>query len=83
MPDKGFDSAAPEPPRNGAYVTAVGFTENENAGVVVALVPCPECGAAVEENNSKHEEWHAEQGGAEPKSAGKSESKSSGKKSDN
>jgi hypothetical protein len=78
MPDKGFDSAAPEAPRDGAYVTAVGYTENENQGVVVALRPCQTCYAAVEEAHmAEHEGWHEGQAGAEPKSSSKGSSSSS------
>lgn len=69
MPDKGFDSTAPETPRSGQYVAVTGFTDNENQGVTVALVPCQTCSAAVEEAQlPAHESWHAGQGGAEPKS---------------
>lgn len=68
MPDRGFDSTTPEDPRGGQNVPVVGFTENENLGNTVVLVPCPECVAAVEESQlTTHESWHAAQGGAEPK----------------
>ena len=68
MPGKGFDSTAPETPRDGQYVPVTGYTDNENQGVTVALVPCPECSGAVEEAQlADHESWHAAQGGAEPK----------------
>jgi hypothetical protein len=65
---KGFDSSAPEAPRNGQNVAVLGFTDNENQGVSIVLVPCPECSAAVEDAHlPDHESWHAAQGGAEPK----------------
>jgi len=68
MPDKGFDSSAPEEPRNGHNAPVIGFTDNENVGVSVVLVPCPTCSAAVEDAQlPAHESWHASQGGAEPK----------------
>jgi hypothetical protein len=78
MPDKGFDSSVPETPRDGQYLSAVGFSENENQGVVIALRPCPECRAAVEESQmDDHESWHAGQEGSEPKSSKSSKSSKS------
>jgi hypothetical protein len=69
MPDKGFQSSAAEAPRDGQNVTVLGFTDNENQGVSVVLIPCRECSAAVEvEQMPAHESWHAGQAGAEPKS---------------
>ena len=44
-----FESAVPAAPRSGQQVAAFGYTGNENGGVVVNLVPCPECAAAVED----------------------------------
>lgn len=66
----GFESSVAAQPRNGQQITVLGFTGNENTGVVVSLVPCPECSAAVEEGAGadKHASWHASQGGATPKS---------------
>jgi hypothetical protein len=65
---QGFESSAPEAPRNGQNVQVLGFTDNENQGVSVVLVPCPECAAAVEDAHlPDHESWHAAMGGAEPK----------------
>jgi hypothetical protein len=66
---KGFDSSVPATPRQGQYVAATAYTDNENQGVVVALVPCSECGAATEEGAvmDKHLGWHAAQAGSGPK----------------
>jgi hypothetical protein len=66
---KGFESSVPATPRNGQNVSATAFTDNENQGVVVALVPCPECSAAVEDGAglAAHESWHAAQAGSAPK----------------
>lgn len=68
---KGFESSVAETPRSGQQISVLGFTDNENPGVVVSLVPCSECGAAVEDGAglAKHESWHAAQAGAAPKSA--------------
>lgn len=67
----GFESSDPNAaPRNGQHVPVSGFTGNENTGVGVLLVPCPECSAAVEDGAGldKHQSWHAAQAGAAPKS---------------
>lgn len=67
---KGFESSVPEQPRSGQQVSVVALADNENPGVVVALVPCPTCSAAVEDGAglAAHESWHAGQAGAAPKS---------------
>jgi len=64
-----FESAVPAAPRSGQQVAAFGYTGNENGGVVVNLVPCPECAAAVEGGAglAAHESWHAAQAGSGPK----------------
>jgi hypothetical protein len=67
---KGFDSSAPAAPRQGQNAAVLGYTDNENQGVSVVLVPCPECSAAVEDAQlPAHESWHAGQAGSAPKSA--------------
>lgn len=67
-----FESSVPETPRSGQNVAVMGLVDNENPGVVVALVPCSECAAAVEDGAglAAHESWHAAQAGAAPKQAG-------------
>jgi len=66
---KGFESSAPEAPRQGQNVPVLGYTDNENQGVSVVLAPCSYCSAAVEEgvNMDAHVGWHAAQEGSGPK----------------
>ena len=66
---KGFETSAPEAPRNGQHVAVSAFTDNENPGVVVVLAPWPGRGAAVEQGagSDEHGSWHAAQAGATPK----------------